>query len=451
MKIINRLISNNNTKSFIGYSFFSLIYILTIVILARTYSQENFGIWMIFLESSFLMQVVMNGFFSSALIRFLSIENNETDAEKLIGSNWLVSIIVTFSSALIIYLFLLIFYHTIITSSFKYVFIFLPVFSLCQLPAQNLFSILQARNQLVKLYLLKCLQIIIFAVFVMINFFIFKLDVLFVIFANILSVLVISTISFKSAKFSSIKKYDKIIAKKLINFSKFTLMTNIGGSLLKSSDIYIIGILLTNVEVAVYSIPLKLIDAYNVPLNCFSIVAYPMISRLSSECKVKVRKAFYTYSVLLTAMFFPVLILMFIFAKEMIYLFGGQQYVTDQTIDIFRIFVVFGFFLPIDRFTGITLDSANKPQYNFIKVKIMLLLNIIGDIVAIKYFNSLIGISIATLLTGIIGVIFGLFFLNKEIGIKFNDMFRILDFRKSFSNLFLGDLKNNFSEKTENK
>ena len=53
----------------------------------------------------------------------------------------------------------------------------------------------------------------------------------------------------------------------------------------------------------------------------------------------------------------------------------------------------------------------------------MVLINIIGDIIAIHYFNSLTAVAVVTIVTVTSGVFVGIAILKKELGIKIKDMF----------------------------
>jgi len=89
--------------------------------------------------------------------------------------------------------------------------------------------------------------------------------------------------------------------------------------------------------------------------------------------------------------------------------------------------------LPIDRFTGIGLDAINKPNKNFYKTLIMTSTNIVGDIIAVfllhwlfpslSMMTILIFISIGSIGFEIIGVVFGIYYLNKEIPLRFFTIF----------------------------
>ena len=68
--------------------------------------------------------------------------------------------------------------------------------------------------------------------------------------------------------------------------------------------------------------------------------------------------------------------------------------------------------------TGVGLDSINKPDKNLIKVAFMVITNVIGDLIAVFVFKSLLAVAIASVLFTLIGVWIGFYFLDRELHIN---------------------------------
>jgi len=199
--------------------------------------------------------------------------------------------------------------------------------------------------------------------------------------------------------FKAKKRTNKII----LDFGKYTSGTLIGSNLLKSADTFILGLspFIGVTGVALYSVPLKLTEILEIPVRSFAMTAFPIMSKASIEGnKDLVKKIYYQYAGGLTYMLLPVLIFSFIFAEEFVTILGGPDY--KETASVFRIFCIYGLLIPLDRFTGITLDSINMPKQNFIKVVYMTLANIIGDaIVVFGLYYLILAVSIVTLIIGV--------------------------------------------------
>jgi len=101
---------------------------------------------------------------------------------------------------------------------------------------------------------------------------------------------------------------------------------------------------------------------------------------------------------------------------------------------------LYGLLLPLDRMTGIGLDSINKPGVNALKVLIMVLVNIAGDLIAIFVFKSLLLVAISSILFTLMGIWLGMYFLNKELHLRYRDIFSAgTQFYKSILNKVSGN------------
>ncbi|MEL6918577.1 MAG: oligosaccharide flippase family protein, partial [Bacteroidota bacterium] len=220
-----------------------------------------------------------------------------------------------------------------------------------------------------------------------------------------------------------LKHANKTTEKELINFGKFSMGTLIGSSLLKSADTLIIGMspVLGSIGIAMYAIPLKLTDLLGIPLRSFTMTAYPRMSKKCIDGDMDgVRKTFYAYSGAITLLFIPVAIFCLVFAEHLILILGGEAYKEALPLltTVFRIFTVYTLLLPIDRFTGVLLDSINRPKLNLYKVIFMTLANIVIDIIAVFIFQSLVVVAIGTVFFTLLGIFLGFYFLRREIQIK---------------------------------
>ena len=170
----------------------------------------------------------------------------------------------------------------------------------------------------------------------------------------------------------------------LLHFGKYTTFTLIGTNLLRSADTLIISLSpMGTAAVALYSIPMKLTELQQIPLRSFVATAFPKMSKASIQGKIEeVKEIFYTYSGAMSFLFIFTCIFTFVFADLFVLVLGGKQYLGVDpitgfnTATIVRIFSFYGLLLPIDRMTGIGLDSINKPNVNAIKVLYMVIANV---------------------------------------------------------------------------
>ena len=154
------------------------------------------------------------------------------------------------------------------------------------------------------------------------------------------------------------------------------------------------------------------------------------MSRASIKGRVaEVRDLFYIYSGAMTYLFIFISLCTFIFADLFVLLLAGEKYLQNDPItgfsaaDIVRVFSFYGLLLPIDRMTGIALDSLNKPHINALKVFVMVAANILGDLIAIFVFKSLMLVAVSSIIFTLVGIWLGLYFLDKEHPLLYRKIF----------------------------
>jgi O-antigen/teichoic acid export membrane protein len=246
---------------------------------------------------------------------------------------------------------------------------------------------------------------------------------------NAITSLVTMILGWDGTKF--ITKASSETNKTLLHFGKYTTFTIIGTNLLRSADTVIISLSpMGPAAVALYSIPLKLTELQQIPLRSFVATAFPKMSKASVHNKIdEVKDLFYTYSGALTYLLLLMSVCTFVFAEFFVLIISGEQYLKVDPItgfnvvDIVRVFSIYGLLLPIDRMTGIGLDSINKPNINAIKVFVMVTANIIGDFIAIFVFKSLMLVAVASIVFTLIGIWMGMYFLNKELTLSYKEIF----------------------------
>jgi len=293
--------------------------------------------------------------------------------------------------------------------------------------------VLQADRKYGKILAIKAINSGFFFLVILVHFYFLELTLTYLIIALLIINATTSLVSI-IAGWDGIKHITNACAetnKTLLNFGKYTTFTLIGSNLLRSADVLIISLSpLGNAAVALYSIPLKLTELQQIPLRSFVATAFPKMSKASVHHKIEeVKDLFYTYAGALTYLFVFISLFTFVFAEFFVFLLSGNQYLeTDpvtgfNVVNIVRVFSIYGLLLPIDRMTGIALDSINKPNINAVKVFFMVLANIVGDLIAIFIFKSLLLVAVASIIFTLVGIWLGMYFLNKELMLSYRAIF----------------------------
>lgn len=405
--------------------------LLSFMMLTRQLEKEQFGDWVLFITIATFVDLLRFGLTRTAAVRELS--GIDVKGKKVIlASTFRINLVLLLLIAMVCWLLLLLknLSGVQINNGYHLFLIWYPLLGLSNLSWNNAMSLFQAEQSFHLMMRVRLSNVGLFLIFLVLNHWFFGLDLVFIIIANI-------TVNFVSSIWCMLKKWDGLFylknaerktEKELINYGKYSMGTLISSSLLKSADTIIIGLspFLGSTGIAMYAIPLKLTDLVSIPLNSFSMTAFPRMSKKSIEGDLDgVRKIFYTYSGAVTFLFLPVAILGYVFADYLVLFLGGDEYLDSLPLltTVFRVFTLYLLLLPIDRFTGVLLNSLNRPKYNFNKTIVMIVSNVLVDLIAVFIFKSLVAVAVGTVLFTLLGVFLGFYFVQKEMEIKVKDIF----------------------------
>lgn len=432
VKLIKKIVKEDNFLSLAGNLMIAALGLGGFALLTRSLTSNDFAQWVIFISGGSLIEMLRFGITNNALVRFLSGATKE-ESEKLIGSNAFISLWSTIGLSIVMVVINFVFQDAIQNSIYSLFFTWYPLLALVNLPWNNALIVLQAKMKYATILWIKTLNSGSFFLVLVVNIVFLNLSV-----TQLLWILIF--INFITSFWCVIKKWDglflikkatKSTNKTLFNFGKYSTFTLIGTNLLRNADLLIISISpLGSEAVALFSIPLKLTELQQIPLRSFAATAFPKMSKASVEGKIKeLQNILYTYTGALTYLFIAISILTFVFAELFVIVISGHQYLNTVNADfdivaLVRIFSIYGLLLPIDRMTGIALDSMNKPQINALKVMLMLGTNIIGDMIALFVFQSLELVAISTLLFTAVGIFVGTYFVKQQIEFSAKEIFK---------------------------
>lgn len=457
-RLFLKILKNNNFLSLANNGLVAVLAFFSFMVLVRSLPTNKFGEWVLFLATANFLDMLRFGITRTAIVRFLS-GADEAEGKQLIGSNYLINIVS--SSVLIVIVLLLnfLFHEQISTSGFALFFDWYPILAIVNLPFNNALSVLQARIRFDLILLVRIINVGVFMLFLIINYFVLNLGLTEIALAFLSTALLTSLIAmaFNWDGIKYVFKATRATNKKILDFGKYTTGTLIGSNLLKSADTFIIGLspFLGTTAVALYSIPLKLTEIIEIPVRSYAMTAFPGMSKASIEGKkAEVKRIYYQNAGGLLYMLIPLMVFSFIFAEEFVTILGGPEY--TQTAGIFRIFCFYGLLLPIDRMTGVALDSVNLPKQNFVKVVYMTIANIVGDSIVvfggfflimflsittlfftgfdnIEVFSNVVKnftlitvlemVAVVTLMFSSLGIMVGFSFLNKSLKLSFRKIF----------------------------
>ena len=400
--------------------------LLSFMLLTRQLPKELFGEWVLFITLATFVDLLRFGLTRTSSVRLLSGADDE-NKKTVLGSSFRINILLLLALTFFCWSFYGLFKigELEISNGYNLFLVYYPFLALSNLSWNNAMSLFQAEQNFSRMMWVRLSNVGLFCLFLVLNHVWLQWGLVEIIWVNI-------AVNAFSGIWCSLKSWDGLtflkdakrkIEKELVNFGKYSMGTLISSSLLKSSDTFIIGMspILGSAGIAMYAIPLKLTDLLGIPLHSFTMTAYPRMAKKSVEGNVLgAKKIFYSYVGIVTLLFFPVALGGFVFAEQMVLFLGGKEYADSLPLLtlIFRVFTVYIMLLPIDRFTGVLLDSINKPKLNLYKVLVMTFSNIILNVLAVFVFESLVAVAVGTVLFTIMGMVMGFYYLKREIQVE---------------------------------
>ncbi len=438
-------LSNKHFLSLAGNAVMSVLGMITIAILYRALSVSDIGVWVFFQSTLLLVDTFRSGFLTTAFIKYYS-GAQEEKAMAILGGTWYIGGLITFGFILLNIPAFFLLEHI----NNPGLLLFLQWFGLSYISTLPMFistCVVQAEQRFDRLLIIRFIYQGLFILLVGILTFTQLVNLQMVVYSNIAAGS-IASLYVMMRGWSGIRSFQKRTResiRELYHFGKFSVGTTLSSNLFRTSDTFIINFMLGAPALAVYNLGQRLMELIEIPLRSFAATAMPSLAtaynRGHREEVVTIMKK---YTGMITVALVPVTILGMLLADVAIYILGGAEYVHTEAATVFRLFLAFALLYPADRFLALTVDVINKPRINFIKVLVMLVVNVAGDIAGVYIFGNVNGVALATLFPILIGVAAGYWALNLYQPFRF---FSIFSFGWQESKTVLNGLSKQFIRK----
>ena len=410
---VKSLLQSQKLLSFASNGIGAVLGLASFALLARTLSKSELGVWAIFMAVSTLSDMLRNGWVGKPLIKFYASQEKDSGRREILGTAWYMGITASIVLGVIVtVVFVGIAYWSHNDDYYLYAVFFLPLV-LFNLPMNMSRWVLNAKIRFDQMMWLRIFLQSIFFIGIGLEYY-YDFGLWFIFMSYVAA-------SFSSSAITLIKGWGQITTlphrskstrQQLASFGKYSMGSQISGSLLRSSDTFIIGIFMGERAVALYEVPMRLVNLIDIPLRALVSYSFPMLSgafRQKSQADFQEqyeRAVGFAFLLLL-----PVALLTFVFAETLVVWMGGEEY--REAALIMRMFSIYMGFTAIDRYVGVGLDVVNRPRRNYYKVLVMLAINVLGDLAVVQLTDEVHWVAFVTIFTFSGGAIYGSYYLHQ--------------------------------------
>ena len=396
-----------------------LVGLFSYLLLVRSFSMEQIGVWTNFLIITSTFEVIKNGLLKNPLIKFLH-DYPKKFSLPIQSSSLYLNFFVT-----LVILGLLIpfsdFLENILNAPnlsllLKYYFIsaiFLIPFSHIEFLLQSKFRF----EELLKMYSIRQGTFLLLILVALVqNYFTFTLlNLVFFQAAGIFFSTVVGALAVKDALNFSLK-ISLPWWKRSWQYGKFTMATNLSSIIFRSTDQLMTSMFISVEAAALYNAAVRISNLIDLPSTSIAEILFPksVISN-KSEGKKSTRNLYEKAVAAILIFVLPVSIGIFIFPDTILAIIAGEDYIAAAAI--LQITVVYGLFLPFMKQSGMVLDSIGYAKINFRINFFLTLFNILINYYMITTFG-LLGAAYGSLSTYFLGFVLCQFILNKYIGVN---------------------------------
>jgi O-antigen/teichoic acid export membrane protein len=408
--MIKKLLFSNTSWSLLSNLLTAVLGFVNIAFIAHQNAQAEAGKWFMLLTVYTLLEMLRSGWVQTPFVRFFVVAADDLERSRLTAAAW--QLLLLFTGVICLVMVPFFYFIKLENASFSLAKKFTVLWLISALPYQLLQWQLQARTLFKKLAIIRLVFPLAFTLLLLIQFKL-RLPISTVVLGYALLQFLSAALGFAFGwlQFGKWRADVSAERRQLSGFGKYSMLTMVTSSLLRSSDQFIIAALLGPAAVAVYSIPQKLIEAIEIPVRSFASVAIPNATSLwNNQLLVKLRLFFYQQCGFLSVLIFPLLLVFLIFPSFIVNLLGGSKY--HESAPLLQIFCFYAALIPLDRYCGVLLDASHRPEKNTLKVALMLVVNVAGDLLAIQFGWGLYGVAAASSVTFFLGIVIGWFQLK---------------------------------------
>ncbi|QJD77020.1 lipopolysaccharide biosynthesis protein [Spirosoma rhododendri] len=403
-----QFIRTNAFVSLAGNGLSAVLGLATLALLARLCNQDELGNWLLFLTVYALTDTLRSGLLLNALIRNLATEQDPLQLRRWAGAAWQLSFGLLGGLSVLLLGGAAVGYWLGYGPDWPLRATWLTVLGLVSLPVNISGWLLQARARFKAMQLVRISVQVLFLGSIGLGYWLHQLDSTYLFTAYTLTHLLVGGVVIVNgwAQLGTVLSGTSVERRVLLGFGRYSMGTLLLSNLLRSSDRLLIGSLIGPEAVVIYTLPQRLIELIEMPIRSIVITDMPLLARQYGQRPLPAWAAYFNQQAgRLWLLVLPLSVGGIVAAGPLVQLLGGGNYADSAAI--LRCFMVYALFLPLERYSGIGLDIVDKPAQNLLKVGCMLLVNLLGDLLAILLFQSVLGVAVASVATFLAGLLLG--------------------------------------------
>lgn len=209
---------------------------------------------------------------------------------------------------------------------------------------------------------------------------------------------------------------NKSLTREIANFGKYIFATNISSMLFRSTDQYMLGLMISNASVAYYNVAIRITNLIDLPSTAAAEVLFPKSVKSMQTLGTQDLKRLYEKTVgYVLALVLPMTFGVYILGDFVINVIAGEEY--EKTLPVLKITLLYGLMLPFLKQFGTIMNTLDKPKTNFLTVLAIFAVNVVSNYFFIRQFG-LIGAAYGTLVTYIFGMILNQVILRREVTVN---------------------------------
>jgi O-antigen/teichoic acid export membrane protein len=340
------------------------------MLLVRIYSPESFGVWVLLITLVAIVDMARSGFIQNGMIKFLINQSPENQAKIQMASLWL-NLFLTLIFMVLLWALAVPLENILNAPGLAEILrIFIYVLPILIIHTHNL-VLMQAKYDF-KAYFLAGISKSL-PLFLIIAFFYLNPQKNLSLpelawYQNATFLLAALMSCYQVRRYMNVKwGWHQSWNIKIFHFGKFVFGTNLISMLTNSLDKFLLGALLSPIQVALANTAGRVINMIEIPVNSIASISYPKATEAFDKAQLaEVGKIYEKTTGMMLSLTLPFLVANLLFAEYIVWFIAGEEYL--GAAPFLRIVAFLAAIKPFDRQSGVFLDAIGKPFFNMIMV-----------------------------------------------------------------------------------